>query len=153
MNARDATSVQDVLEGRQSWTVVHGDCLDTLRALPDASVQHVITDPPYSDHVHGKQRRQLRGNGNPHVGFAPLGFGPLSDELRAACAEQFGRTTRRWVLAFCDVESQHLWQRDLAAARVRHVRVGAWVKVNGQPQLSGDRPAVGFEAIEIAPLL
>ncbi len=26
----------------------HGDCLDVLRALPDASVDSVVTDPPYS---------------------------------------------------------------------------------------------------------
>ncbi len=29
-------------------TVLHGDCLDELRTLPDASVHAVITDPPYS---------------------------------------------------------------------------------------------------------
>ncbi|GMV19071.1 MAG: hypothetical protein AMXMBFR56_72950 [Polyangiaceae bacterium] len=161
MNARDASNVQDVLSGRSPWTVIHGNCLDTLRALPDASVQHVITDPPYSNHVHGKQRRILLAKGRKGqrtrdeggaglVGSAELGFDALSDELRGACAEQFGRVSLRWVLAFCDVESQHLWQRDLQAHRVRHVRVGAWVKVNGQPQLSGDRPAVGFEAVEIA---
>lgn len=28
-------------------TVYHGDCLDVLRELPDASVDAVITDPPY----------------------------------------------------------------------------------------------------------
>lgn len=157
MNANDAANIQDVLEGRARWCVVHGDCRDVLAALPDASVAHVITDPPYSDHVHGLQRRMMRGAGGRggrvakgQVGYSPLGFDSLGAELREFCAAQFGRIVLRWVLAFCDVESQHLWQRDLAAHRVRHIRVGAWVKVNGQPQLSGDRPAVGFEAIEIA---
>jgi DNA modification methylase len=28
-------------------TLIHGDCLDVLRDLPDASVDAVITDPPY----------------------------------------------------------------------------------------------------------
>jgi hypothetical protein len=28
-------------------TVYHGDCLDVLRGLPDASVDAVVTDPPY----------------------------------------------------------------------------------------------------------
>jgi DNA modification methylase len=28
-------------------TVHHGDCLDVLRELPDASVDAVVTDPPY----------------------------------------------------------------------------------------------------------
>ena len=29
-------------------TLYHGDCLDVLRALPDASVDSVVTDPPYN---------------------------------------------------------------------------------------------------------
>ncbi len=29
-------------------TLHHGDCLDVLRTLPDASVDSVVTDPPYS---------------------------------------------------------------------------------------------------------
>jgi DNA modification methylase len=31
-----------------SVTVHHGDCLDVLRELPDASVDAVVTDPPYA---------------------------------------------------------------------------------------------------------
>ena len=30
-----------------SVTLFHGDCLDVLRTLPDASVDAVVTDPPY----------------------------------------------------------------------------------------------------------
>ena len=30
-----------------TWRVDHGDCLDLLRAMPDASVDAVVTDPPY----------------------------------------------------------------------------------------------------------
>ena len=35
-------------------TVHHGDCLDVLRTLPDASVDSVVTDPPYSLTFMGK---------------------------------------------------------------------------------------------------
>ena len=28
-------------------TLHHGDCLDVLRSLPDASIDAVVTDPPY----------------------------------------------------------------------------------------------------------
>lgn len=38
----------DVLEGRRRWGVVQGDALDVLRRLPDACVDAVCTDPPYS---------------------------------------------------------------------------------------------------------
>jgi DNA modification methylase len=30
-----------------TYTLHHGDCLDILRVLPDASIDAVITDPPY----------------------------------------------------------------------------------------------------------
>ena len=35
-------------------TLHHGDCLDVLRSLPDASVDAVITDPPYGLEFMGK---------------------------------------------------------------------------------------------------
>ena len=37
------------------WRVEQGDCLDWLRALPDASVDSVITDPPYGLAFMGKR--------------------------------------------------------------------------------------------------
>lgn len=36
-------------------TIHHGDCLDVLRTLPDASVDAVVTDPPYGISFMGKQ--------------------------------------------------------------------------------------------------
>ena len=30
-----------------TWEVIHGDCLEVLRGMPDASVDAVATDPPY----------------------------------------------------------------------------------------------------------
>ena len=36
-------------------TVYHGDCLDVLRELPDASVDAVVTDPPYGLEFMGKE--------------------------------------------------------------------------------------------------
>jgi site-specific DNA-methyltransferase (adenine-specific) len=29
------------------WQVIHGDCLDVMRGLPDGCVDAVVTDPPY----------------------------------------------------------------------------------------------------------
>lgn len=37
----------DVLAGSARWSVVEGDCLATMRAMPDASVDFVCQDPPY----------------------------------------------------------------------------------------------------------
>lgn len=38
-----------------SVVVHHGDCLDVLRSLPDASVDAVVTDPPYGLEFMGKE--------------------------------------------------------------------------------------------------
>lgn len=36
----------DVLEGRARWSITHGDSLEVLRSMPDASADSVVTDPP-----------------------------------------------------------------------------------------------------------
>ena len=36
-------------------TIYNGDCLEVLRALPDASVDAVVTDPPYGLEFMGKE--------------------------------------------------------------------------------------------------
>lgn len=137
-------------------TLHHGRCEDVLPSLEPVGL--VITDPPYSEHVHGAARSSrmltLSDRGGPRYGAATrrnvdLGFDALTPDLRAFCAEQFARLARRWVLVFSDVESDHLWRDDLVAAGLDYVRTGAWVKVGSTPQFSGDRPATGFEAITI----
>jgi DNA modification methylase len=41
------TELSEVLSGSRRWTVVHGNCLDVMRTMPDASVDSIVTDPPY----------------------------------------------------------------------------------------------------------
>jgi site-specific DNA-methyltransferase (adenine-specific) len=36
-------------------TVIHGDCLDLMREMPDASVDSIVTDPPYGLSFMGKE--------------------------------------------------------------------------------------------------
>jgi len=135
-------------------TLYHGDCLEVMASL--VSVDHVITDPPYSEHVHGSARRRkitYRDRGARYGADTrrkvDLGFRHLTPGLRAACASEFARLASRWVLAFSDTESSHLWREDLEEAGLDYVRTGAWIKVGSTPQFSGDRPAAGFEAITI----
>lgn len=149
----------DVIQGRATWSVVRGDNREVLPTLPAKSVAHVITDPPYSEHVHGKQRRMLRGSGGlpakdgakrGEIIIKPLGFNALTAEHRLFCAEQFGRLAQRWCLSFSDLESTEAWLQDLVAGGMRRWRFGIWNKLNCQPQLSGTGPAVGSEGIAIA---
>jgi DNA modification methylase len=44
-----------VLEKRVPWALIEGDCLDVLRAMPDASVDAMITDPPAGIAFMGKE--------------------------------------------------------------------------------------------------
>ena len=132
--------------------VVHlGDCLDPvsgLASLPDRSIDHVITDPPYEEEAHTKQRRGKRNGGVMKV--ESLSFYPITEDQRRAVAAQFGRLARRWVIVFCQVEAVHLWSDALEAGGLTVRRVGVWIKPDGMPQYSGDRPGMGYESIVIA---
>jgi DNA modification methylase len=139
-------------------TIYHGSCIDVLPALE--AVDHVITDPPYSEHVHSKSRagsRPITGSVearsvSSRANFSRVkefGFAALDRGTLRACAREFGRLARRWSLVFSDVESSHIWRAALVRGGLEYVRTGAWVKVNGAPQFTGDRPAVAFEAITI----
>lgn len=138
-----------------SVTLWLGKCEDILPTLEP--VDHIITDPPYSEHVHGNARSSRMQSANDRGGRygadtrrnVDLGFDALTPELRALCSEQFARLARRWVLVFSDIESDHLWRDDLHAAGLDYVRTGIWHKAGCTPQFSGDRPAVAVEAITI----
>lgn len=136
--------------------IYHGDCADLL---PEFSrVDHVITDPPYGEHIHSNARsgrmRAAKDRGGRYGAdvrrTVDLGFDYLDADLRRLCAAEFARIAARWVLVFSDVESDHLWREDLTSAGLDYVRTGAWVKLGATPQFSGDRPATGFEAVTIA---
>ena len=136
-------------------TLYHGDCRAILPTLE--GVDHVITDPPYSERTHSNVRSaKLRANdhggrfGSDTRRNVDLGFDHLTDDLRGYCAEWFAKLAHRWVLVFSDVESDHLWRDDMTAHGLDYVRTGAWIKLGSTPQFSGDRPATGFEAITIA---
>jgi len=131
--------------------VIHlGDCLDPvsgLASLPDRSVDHVITDPPYSDHVHrifGKEGWNDGGRLR-----APLTFDAMTDEMAIALANEMARTVRRWIVIFGDDRVMPTWQRAFQAAAIEYVRTGVWVKTDGMPQMTGDRPAAGAEWVII----
>jgi DNA modification methylase len=133
-------------------TIFHADCRDVLPTI--GPVDHVITDPPYSEHVHSKSRRgqSLPDAGEFHACISrarELGFDSISPDLMQTVASAFARLARRWVLVFSDVELTADWRSSLTNAGLDYVRTGAWVKLNATPQFTGDRPASGFEAVTI----
>lgn len=140
-------------------TLFHGDCRDVLPTLE--RVDHWISDPPYDEHTHSKQRRGAAGGTGHQFGFGRggssginmerhLGFGFISDEDMARVAAEAARLTKRWVLVFCAMEQQAAWKNALTSHGLEHVRFGVWHKPGATPQFTGDRPGTVCEAIEIA---
>lgn len=156
----------------QSGIVIyHGDCLAVFDAVAPFC-DHCITDPPYARDVYVRMQgpNTKTGSGTPARMSVPRGksgipmnhlkdggslsklaagdIGCIDDMLRPV-ATNLGALVRRWCIVFSDVETCHRWKAELEAASMRYIRTGAWVKPDAMPQMSGDRPAVGFEPCTI----
>lgn len=117
-------------------TIWHGDCREVFPLLGKMDI--VLTDPPFAEQTHsgartGSADRKL-------VEFDSI----TSDELVA-----FLQLTRQlcngWQISF--VDWRHMLALESLDFDLELVRFGVWVKPNGMPQYSGDRPATGWEAI------
>lgn len=87
--------------------IVAGDCL----TLTDASAfDCMLTDPPYSEHVHENATSSSGKRGTRH---RDLGFGHLTPELRAKIIS-FAGQVKRWSVIYSDIEGFGDW---LSAAR------------------------------------
>ncbi len=132
-------------------TLYLGDCRDILPTLP--KVDAVITDPPYEAEAHGAGRRLLGRTDEladarvREIHVAPLDFAAMDDALRAYMAEWAAASCEGWMLAFCQAEAVASWKVAMEAAGMKWRRAMVWVKPDSSPQLSGDRPAQGYESI------
>lgn len=132
-----------------------GDCREGLAGLGAHAVDHAIQDPPYEDEVHARGRRLVSGSfaaqaaGQRAVINRPIEYAPMTDEERRDVGRQVARVTRRWILNFCQVEGGPLWRAAFEGGGAEYVRTGSWHKTDAQPQLTGDRPGQGWEAVII----
>lgn len=123
----------------EAVTLYLGDCREVLPTLEP--VDHVMTDPPYSDTTHEGARTGDATDNGILVDFASVDADAVRGVLEACRA-------KRWAVLTCD------WQHVLPLkvkppTGWRFVRHGVWVKPNGTPQFTGDRPAQGWEAVAI----
>ena len=137
-----------VLAGESRWCVLRADNADVLPTLPPKSVDHLITDPPYEDQAHTKQRRVKREGGAMET--KALSFSPISDAERVWVATQMARLALRWIVAFCQVEAAVRWSDALSDGGAVTRRIGVWIKPDAMPQFTGDRPGMGYESIVFA---
>jgi site-specific DNA-methyltransferase (adenine-specific) len=126
--------------------------------LPEGlRVDHVITDPPYSEHVHSKARAGARKvplrDGNGRLTRCAIsrekdfGFECIAQTEIEAVADMVEERAKRWFLAFSDVESAWTWRGAFTAWE--YVRTCFWHRPNGSPQFTGDRPGSHIEAITV----
>jgi DNA modification methylase len=97
----------------------------------------------------GKEGRVIHDIKNGSLAMMAAGDIGCIDEMLEAVALEIARLTKRWALVFSDAETLHRWKAQLEIAGMRYVRTGAWVKPDAMPQMSGDRPSVGFEPCTI----
>lgn len=122
----------------ESVTLYHGDCREVLPTLVDEPIHAVITDPPYTERTHGKARTPEREG--------VTAFAAISDDDLRAILSTCGTLSKGWVVATLDY--RHAVEFDVNPPEgLRVMRLGVWVKTNPTPQLSGDRPAQGWESI------
>ena len=138
-------------------TLYLGSCVDILPQLE--AVDHVITDPPYARDVYiralgnnTKKGSKTPGRLYKGAGMAKLAAGDIGciDEMLEPVSKEIARMVRRWVVVFSDAETTWRWRKGLEESGLRYIRTGAWVKPDPMPQMTGDRPCVGFEPCTIA---
>lgn len=125
-----------VVERGQGWEMRLGRWQDS----PPESVDVIISDPPYSQHVSDN----MRAGGNPDD---PVREFVLSFDGITPCdvATPLLAIARRWVALWCAIEQVGDYERAAVAAGHRYVRALAWLKTNPTPQFTGDRPAMWGE--------
>lgn len=112
-------------------------------------VSHTITDPPYEAEAHtagrrvmGKQTERRR-----RIEERPLDFPPMTHAERKAVSRFCVERTSGWFLAFCQIEAVLLWRACHERAGAKYKRTLVWLKPDGAPQFTGDRPGMGYETI------
>lgn len=130
-----------------SATLYLGDFRDVLPA--DLRVNAVITDPPYEAEAHGANR--ILGSGRRReMRSRALDFDAMTPDLRGLTAGKAASMCDGWFLAFCQAEAVAAWRESAEAAGMSWRRAMVWVKPDSSPQLTGDRPAQGYESIAAA---
>jgi len=130
--------------GPPDITIYLGDCLEVMPLL-QGGVDLTLCDPPYEQEAHTIQRRVKRSGGVMEI--EALEFPEITEELRVGSAKEISRISKKWVLTFCQVEASQIWRKTYEDSGLNYRRTCIWVKPDGMPQYSGDRPGMGYETL------
>ena len=122
-------------------TLYHADSFEVMSTMEEESIDCVITDPPFTERTHKGARK------NTNKGVQDLiTFDSFTEEQLYSSFEKLGKITKGWVVSSLDYHHAFKFE-DSPPENLRQMRIGVWVKKNATPQISGDRPAQGWEAI------
>lgn len=119
-------------------TLYLADAFDILPTLGE--VDSIITDPPYGPKTHEGAMTLREGTVAPLVDFDSI----TEEQFIAFCTHAV-QLAKRWVI----MSSEWRYVAELEKAGLPLVRFGIWLKPNGAPNFSGDRPGTGWEAVAI----
>jgi site-specific DNA-methyltransferase (adenine-specific) len=130
------------------YQLYNQDCFEILKGMPDKSVAHVITDPPYGERTHKGAKGGSGIKTEIHKQYSLIDFESITKERFFEFCNEAVRVANRWVIMTCE------WR--YAAQIEEHsilgkyfIRCGIWRKPNACPQFTGDRPGNGWEAVLI----
>lgn len=142
-------TIEQVLAGEARWAVVCADCLGVLPTLPERCVDHVISDPPFTQRTSENMRsRKDPSDGGAYIGDSGrrrIDFDGI-DGIEHVLADQFPRVARRWCVVFCALEQIGAYA---SAAGDTWIRGTVWHRTNSAPQFTGDRPGQACEGVAL----
>lgn len=121
-----------------TWRIEQGDCLDVMRGMADASVDAVVTDPPYN--VVNRKGGNLR-----KLGYLDKGGADSTPVDISVVAPELCRITAGSIYVWCSTEQVSEWRRCFTDAGLT-TRQGVWVKSNPAP-INGE--SLWLSAVEL----
>lgn len=121
-------------------TIIHGDCTEVLKTLPDASVDFVLTDPPYLVRYKDRLGRSVKNDDAPDIiinSFAELYRVLKPDSL---CVSFYGFPkldvfVAAWIKAGFRPVGHIIWRKDYASSvgMMKFSHEAAYVLAKGRP--------------------
>lgn len=123
---------------------------DSTKILPQIeSVDHVMCDPPYEDHMHVNkaEARGIRTDG--YASPKAVRFASIT-KLRPIITPLMVERCKGWLIAFCTPEGIAPWRDAIEDAGARYKRACFWYKPDAAPQFNGQGPSFAVEAFVTA---
>ena len=127
--------------------LILGDMLEVMPTLD--GVDHIISDPPYEEVLHGAFGRKIRRKDGAHLPrsvnmLKSLNFEGI-DARRSDVARLCVEKSAGWVLLFTLAEGVRAWRDVIQEAGGKYDTCLAWVKPDSSPRFNGQGAARGFE--------